>query len=223
MTIFQETYNESRYAEVHPAGPKRDFAFRLDAPQRAIMGGMRGVNLGALLGLDVWRRDMFFTGLHAAFLQECYPEQEISISLPRLRPCGEKLNSQAEKDFSPFPVSDKNFVQALVAFRCFMPQVGITLSTREPGWLRDKLVPLGVTKISAGVSTSVGGHVESEEREERNAQFDISDARSVDEMVTSLEALGYQPVFTDWLLAGKNIHELKAGVKGALGPNLVSL
>ena len=216
MTMFQETYNEVLYERLHPAGPKRDFAFRLDAPHRAIMGGMRSVNLGALLGLDDWRRDMFYTGLHTAFLQERYPEQEVSVSLPRMRPCGEKPTTREERDFSFMPVSDRHFVQALLAFRCFMPQAGITLSTREPAALRDRLIPLGVTRVSAGVCTAVGGHAAMEEPEEREPQFEISDPRSVDEMVETLETLGYQPIFTDWVLSGNGESQLTAGVVQAL-------
>lgn len=217
MTMFQETYNETLYYKLHPAGPKRDFAFRLDAPQRAVMGGMRSVNLGALLGLDEWRRDMFFTGLHAAFLQERYPQQEVSVSLPRMRPCGEPVASKEEREFSAIPVSDRHFVQALLAFRCFMPQAGITMSTREPACLRDKLIPLGVTRVSAGVCTAVGGHVEKEDTEHHEPQFDISDPRSVDEMAAAIEKLGYQPVFTDWLLSGNGAENLTDGVVQALG------
>ncbi len=217
MTMFQETYNETLYAKLHPAGPKRDFGFRLDAPQRAVMGGMRSVNLGALLGLDDWRRDMFYTGLHAAFLQDRYPEQEVSVSLPRMRPCGEKPASREEREFVPLAVTDKHFVQALLAFRCFMPQAGITLSTREPAWLRDKLVTLGITRISAGVCTAVGGHVGKKDAEDREPQFDISDPRSVDEMVEALERMGYQPVYTDWVLPRDGVESLTAGVGRALG------
>ena len=217
MTMFQETYNEPLYATLHPAGPKRDFAFRLDAPQRAIMGGMRSVNLGALLGLDDWRRDMFLTGLHVDFLQQRYPEQEVSVSVPRMRPCGEPPSSKEEREFTPLAVSDKHFVQAMLAFRCFMPQAGITLSTREPAWLRDRLVPLGITRVSAGVCTAVGGHSEAADAEGKEPQFDISDPRSVDEMVTALEGMGLQPVFTDWLLAGKGESALSGGVAAALG------
>lgn len=220
MTMFQETYNEPLYLALHPAGPKRDFAFRLDAPQRAIMGGMRSVNLGALLGLDDWRRDMFFTGLHAAFLQERYPGHEVAVSLPRMRPCGEKPTTREEREFSAREVSDRHFVQCLLAFRCFMPQAGITLSTREPASLRDKLIPLGVTRISAGVCTAVGGHAAVTDAEDREPQFDISDPRSVDEMVEVLETLGYQPVFTDWVLSRDGGEALAEGVVQALGHGL---
>ena len=181
------------------------------------MGGMRSVNLGALLGLDDWRRDIFQTARHAVFLQTKYPEQEVSLSLPRIRPCGEKPTTQAERDFAAIPVSDKEFVQALLAFRCFMPQAGITLSTREPAEFRDKVIPLGITRISAGVSTAVGGHTDETKGDDHEPQFDISDPRSVDEMARVIESLGYQPVFTDWLLYGSGEGNLTKGVDQALG------
>ena len=202
MTMFQETYNRELYLELHPSGPKRDFYYRLDAPERAVLGGVRSVNLGALLGLDDWRRDFFLTGLHLHYLQDRYPDLEVSVSLPRMRPCGEKPESAAEMAFQPLAVTDADLVQALTALRCFMPQSGITLSTRESAELRDKLIPLGVTRISAGVSTAVGGHAVQKEGVDTVPQFDISDPRSVDEMVAAVETLGYQPVFTDWLFAG---------------------
>ncbi len=217
MTMFQETYNETLYARLHPAGPKRDFAFRLDAPQRAVMGGMRSVNLGPLLGLDDWRRDMFRVGLHAAFLQRRWPELEVSLSLPRLRPCGEPPADEEERAFRPLEVADRHFVQALTAFRCFMPQAGVTLSTRERATFRDRLIPLGVTRVSAGVCTAVGGHVKENTREGNDPQFDISDPRSVAEMADALEDMGYQPVFTDWLLNCDGSLPLSAGMKSALG------
>ncbi len=217
MTMFQETYNEALYLYLHPAGPKRDFAFRLDAPQRAVMGGVRAVNLGPLLGLDEWRRDLFLTAMHAEFLLQSYPHLEVSISLPRMRPCGEKPDSPEEQAFKPQVVDDRNFVQALAAFRCFLPQAGITLSTREPAALRDRLIPLGVTRVSAGVSTAVGGHSVQRDEEDNAPQFDISDPRSVPEMVEAIECLGYQPVYTDWLLSGDGTAQLTHGVNAALG------
>jgi 2-iminoacetate synthase len=216
MTMFQETYNEPLYAMLHPAGPKRDFGFRLDAPERAVLGGVRAVNLGALLGLDDWRRDVFLTALHAAYLLRRYPHLEVSLSFPRLRPCGEKPDSREEREFRPLDVSDADFVQAITAFRIFLPQAGITLSTREPAFLRDRLIPLGITRISAGVSTAVGGH--SVRQDEDNApQFAISDPRSVEEMAEAIEAAGYQPVYTDWLLPGAGQGELSAALCSALG------
>jgi 2-iminoacetate synthase len=212
MTMFQETYNRERYAELHPAGPKRDCLFRLDAPERAVLGGMRAVNLGPLLGLGDWRADVFLAGLHAAFLLKKYPQTEISMSLPRMRPHVEG----GESAFIPQSVNERDLVQALTALRCYLPQMGITLSTREPAWLRDKLLPLGVTRVSAGVSTSVGGHSAGTADEEAKPQFDISDSRSVDEMARDLAKMGYQPVFADWLLPGAGRAELSPGLESAL-------
>ena len=205
LTLYQETYNEALYARLHLEGPKRDFAYRLEAPQRAAEGGMRGVNLGPLLGLDDWRRDVFLCAMHADFLLRRYPGLEVSVSLPRLQSCGETPDSPEEQAFQAVEVSNRHFVQALAALRCFLPQAGITLSTREPAALRDRLIPLCVTRISAGVSTAVGGHAikpVGRDGKENSPQFDISDPRSVDEMAEAVTALGYQPVFTDWLFPG---------------------
>jgi 2-iminoacetate synthase len=220
MTMFQETYNQERYAWLHPGGPKKNFLFRLDAPERALMGGMRGANLGPLLGLSDWREDVFAVASHARWLMRKYPGAEISVSLPRMRPHTEG----GEIDFKPCAVSDLHFVQILTALRCYVPQAGITLSTREPAWLRDKLVPLGITRISAGVCTAVGGHADADrpvtganEKREDEPQFDISDGRSVDEMVTALLRNGYQPVFADWLLGSPDPAALTNGVALSLG------
>jgi 2-iminoacetate synthase len=217
MTMFQETYNPERYACLHPGGPKRNFPFRLDAPERALMGGMRGANLGPLLGLADWREDVFAVASHARWLMRKYPDAEISVSLPRMRPHTEG----GEVAFKPCEVSDLHFVQILTALRCYLPQAGITLSTREPAWLRDKLVPLGITKLSAGVCTAVGGHAGAERSasgtEEDKPQFDISDGRSVDEMVKALLDNGYQPVFADWLLGDPASAALTNGIALSLG------
>jgi 2-iminoacetate synthase len=187
LTIYQETYNRDTYAELHPAGPKRDYDFRLDAPERGCRAGMRTVNVGALLGLDDWRREAFITGVHADYLQRNYPDVEISISPPRMRP---HLGG-----FQPaFDVTDKNLVQYIAAFRLFMPRGGVTLSTREAANLRDNMIGLGVTKMSGGVCTSVGGRSNSDE----TGQFQIADERSVSEMAKMLYEKGYQPVFKDW-------------------------
>ena len=188
LTIFQETYNETLYEALHPKGPKRDYRFRIDAPERGCMAGMRSVNIGALLGLDNWRSEAFFTGLHAEYLQRKYPEVEISISLPRMRPHA--------GGFQPdHTVSDRNLVQIMTAFRLFLPRAGITVSTRESAAFRDSILPLGVTRMSAGSCTSVGGHTS---KESRPSQFEISDERSVGEMAAVLAGLGFQPVYKDW-------------------------
>lgn len=188
MTMFQETYNPLIYDQLHVAGPKKDYHYRLDAPERACRAGIRSVNLGALLGLDQWRRDGFFTGLHTHYLQNKYSDVEVSISLPRIRP----TMGQCETGFT---VNDKQMVQYMTALRLFMPRVGITLSTRENAEFRSNAIKLGVTKMSAGVNTAVGGHTESQENA---GQFEISDNRSVAEMSQAILKLGYQPVVKDW-------------------------
>ena len=188
LTIYQETYNESLYRRLHPKGPKRDYRFRLGAPESACRAGMRAVNVGALLGLDNWRRDAFLTGLHACYLQDSYPETEISVSLPRMRP--------HVGGFQPgCIVEDRHIVQIMTALRLFMPRVGITISTRESARFRDRLLPLGGTRMSAGSCTAVGGRTE---EKASVGQFDISDERSVPEMVAMLRRAGWQPVFKDW-------------------------
>jgi 2-iminoacetate synthase len=192
LTLFQETYDQTLYARLHPRGPKRDYRFRLDAPERACRAGMRVVNIGALLGLGDWRRDALLTGLHAAYLQRRYPEVDIAVSLPRMRPHAGAFQPASI-------VSDAELVQIMLALRLFLPRLGITISTRETARLRDNLLPLGVTRMSAGVSTAVGGHSRDDETEGGSVgQFEISDDRSVDEMCAMLRARGFQPVFADW-------------------------
>ena len=188
LTIYQEVYDRDVYADVHPAGPKQDYQFRLDAPERACRAGIRTVNVGALLGLHHWRSEAFFTGLHAGYLQHKYPAVEVSISAPRLRP--------HYGGFQPREtVTDKNLVQYILAFRLFMPRGGVTLSTRERPELRNHLVKLGVTRMSAGSCTSVGGRTATENA---TGQFDISDERDVAAVARMLYDLGYQPVYKDW-------------------------
>lgn len=188
LTIYQEVYNEGVYAELHLAGPKRNYLYRLDAPERACRAGIRTVNVGALLGLNDWRREAFFTGLHANYLQNKYPDVEVSISPPRMRPY---LGGSIPR----VNVSDKNLVQFILAYRLFMPRGGITVSTRESRELRDHLIRLGVTKMSAGSCTAVGGR---SNKENSVGQFEISDERDVAEMTKMIYKQGYQPVFKDW-------------------------
>lgn len=188
FTMYQEVYNEEIYEQLHIKGPKKNYRFRIDAPERACMAGMRSVNIGALLGLDDWRREAFFTGLHADYLQNKYPDTELSVSLPRMRPHSGAFQPRVSVD-------DKSLVQIMLAFRLFLPRAGITLSTRERAEFRDNLIGLGVTKMSAGSSTEVGGHALSSKSE---GQFDICDTRSVKEMTELIYSKGYQPVFKDW-------------------------
>lgn len=188
LTIYQEVYNEEVYLDVHPAGPKRDYHFRLNAPEHACRAGIRSVNVGALLGLYNWRTEAFFTGLHANYLQNNYPDVEISMSPPRMRPY---LGGFAPR----VTVNDKNLVQYIMAFRLFMPRGGITISTREKPELRENVIKLGVTKMSAGSCTAVGGRSDSTNS---TRQFDISDERDVATMARAICHQGYQPVFKDW-------------------------
>lgn len=189
LTVYQEVYDPKVYDEVHLFGPKKDYRNRLEAPERGAKEGMRSVNIGALLGLDDWRKEAFKTAWHASHIHKNYPEVELAISMPRIRPCvgGYQVAN---------PVDDAAFVQILLATGCLLPFVGITMSTREAADFRNNLVPLGVTKISAGVSTKVGGHTDDDN--DSDAQFEISDGRSVDEMRDYLLSAGYQPVFKDW-------------------------
>ncbi len=196
LTIYQEVYDEKVYSLVHPEGPKRDYRFRLEAPERAGQAGIRAINIGALLGLYDWRSEVFLGGVHAAYLQKRFPDIEISFSFPRMRP--------QFGDYQPeFPVSDRDLVRSILALRLFLPRAGITISTRESPELRDNLVRLGVTKMSAGSSTAIGGHTDAKEG---TGQFEIADKRSVDEMRKAISRLGYKPILKDW-------HDLNWGGK----------
>lgn len=188
LTIYQETYDRDLYAELHPRGPKRDFRYRLEAPDRACEAGIRGVSVGALLGLADWRREAFLTGLHAEYLQHRFPAVEVGLSLPRMRP--------HEGVFQPeHEVTDREFVQILLATRLFLPRVGLTLSTRESAELRDHLLPLGITKMSAASCTAVGGRLHPDEDP---GQFEIADRRDVPGVQEAIAARGYQAIFKDW-------------------------
>lgn len=188
LTIYQEAYDQKSYGRFHPRGPKSDYRFRLEAPERAAVSGMRTICVGPLLGLAPWQTEVFMAGLHAAYLQKRFPEVEISISFPRMRP--------QYGGYEPeFPVSDHDLVQSILATRLFLPRAGITLSTRESPSLRENLIGLGITKMSAGSSTVVGGHVDIGEGV---AQFEICDHRSVTEMREAIAHKGYKPIFKDW-------------------------
>lgn len=191
LTIYQEVYDEDIYATVHPQGPKRDYLFRLDASERGARAGMRFVNIGVLLGLDDWRKEIFLMALHARHLQDEFPAVDIGVSIPRLKPFAGRFTP-------PQGVSKKNIAQAIIALRIFLPRSNIALSTREDPALREDLIPLGVTRMSAGSTTRVGGRTIKARSEDSPSQFEISDRRTVDEIKTALERRGYQPVFKDW-------------------------
>lgn len=191
VSVYQETYNTAKYEEVHLRGAKRIFPYRFNAQERALMGGMRGVAFGSLLGLSNFRKDAYAAGLHAYMIQKKYPWAEISYSLPRLRP----YINNAENN--PNDVHETQLLQVMLAYRIFMPYAGITISTRERAGFRDNVVGLAATKISAGVKVGIGGHGDNEQKGDE--QFEISDPRSVDEVRRSLFDKGLQPVFTDYV------------------------
>lgn len=191
VTVFQETYNSDKYETLHLAGHKRIFPYRIEAQERALMGGMRGVAFAALLGLDDFRKDAFSTCMHAYLLQKKYPHAEISISCPRLRPIinNDKIN--------PKDVHEHQLLQIMCAYRMFLPFANITISTRERAGFRDNVINICATKISAGVSTGIGGHTD--EAEQGDDQFEIADTRSVDEVLKAICDQGLQPVMNDYV------------------------
>lgn len=190
VTVFQETYNPDRYGTLHLAGPKRVFPYRFYAQERAILGGMRGVGFAALLGLDDFRKDAFSAGLHAYLLQRKYPQAEVALSCPRLRPIinNDKINA---KD-----VHEAQLLQCILAYRLFLPFANITISTREEARFRDNAIKLGASKISAGVSVGIGGHQAEAKGDE---QFEIADTRSVQEIYAAILGQGLQPVMSDYV------------------------
>lgn len=193
VTIFQETYNPLKYSKIHLDGEKRIFSYRFNAQERALRAGMRGVAFGALLGIDDFRKDALATALHAHFLQQAYPHTEISISIPRLRPIinNAKISS---KD-----VSEKRLFQVLCAYRIFLPYATIVISSRERKGFRDEVVKFGVNKMSAGVSVGIGEHQGNKKGDE---QFEISDKRSIDEILTMLKNSNLQAVMSDSIYVG---------------------
>lgn len=192
VTVFQETYNSDKYETLHLAGHKRIFPYRVAAQERAIRGGMRSVGFAALLGLDDFRKDAFATGYHAYLLQRKYPHAEIAFSCPRLRPI---INNDR---INPKDVHETQLLQVVCAYRLFMPYANITVSTRECERVRDSLVTIAATKISAGVSTGIGSHADDIE-EKGDDQFEISDGRTVKEVYEALLRNNQQPVMSDYI------------------------
>lgn len=188
LTIYQETYDVATYRSVHPHGPKSDYNFRIDAPERGAEAGLYSINIGALLGLFNWQEEVFHLGEHIKYLENKYSKTMYNISIPRIRPF-------KGQQFESMPITDTNLVQIMLALKLYLPSMGLNLSTRENKELREHLLPLGVARMSAGVTTSVGGHSE----EKGDAQFEISDDRSVDDIKAMLIKKGYQPVLKDWV------------------------
>lgn len=189
LTLYQETYSTEKYKQYHTRGPKMDYLARLNTPEYAAQHSMRLITLGPLLGLDRFDHEVFYTALHLKYLAQRYPQSEFAVSFPRIRPLAGEFKVDA-------PITDRQYVQVITAFRILFPHIGITLSTREAPEFRDNLIPLGITKISAGVSTAVGGHTE--EIKTSTTQFEIADHRDVDTMKADLLRAGFQPVMHDW-------------------------
>ncbi|UQZ90921.1 2-iminoacetate synthase ThiH [Deltaproteobacteria bacterium Smac51] len=189
VSVYQETYDPDLYDRVHLSGPKKDYAWRFGANQRALEAGFRGVSFGALLGLGDFRRDVLATGAHAELIARKYPQAEISFSTPRLRPFPNQEKNESH-------VGEAELAQVILALRLFMPWAGLSLSTRERAEFRDHLIGLGITRLSAGVETGVGGHSGEGKGDE---QFHKSDGRSVEEVRRAIAAKGCQPVFNDYV------------------------
>jgi 2-iminoacetate synthase len=216
LVVYQETYDRALYADMHTAGPKRSFDWRLETPERAYAAGFRRVGIGALYGLGDWRREALCLAAHARYLlRHCWKAQ-LTISLPRIRPCA--------GEFQPLThMTDRDLVQLVCAFRLMFPDVGLVLSTRESPKLRNGLIPLGITLISAGSHTEPGGYTgagkEKLHHTERGrivelgasewaaganggtqatGQFQIADERSPQEVADVIRQLGYEPVWKDW-------------------------
>ena len=188
LVVYQETYDRETYAAVHLRGKKRNYDWRLGAPDRGAAAGMRRLGIGTLLGLHGdWRTEAIALGVHADALIRRWWRCEVGVALPRLRP--------AAGGFEPAdPVGDADLVQLVCALRLVLPDLGIALSTREPAALRDALVPLGITSMSAGSSTAPGGYGSPG----AEPQFDVSDERPPAEVAARLRAAGYDPVWKDW-------------------------
>ena len=189
LTLYQETYDREVYSQVHLRGKKKDFDYRLDAPTRGAEAKMRKISMGVLLGLAPdWRLDTLNCALHLDWMMKKYWRVQYSVSLPRL--------CESETDYKPAAdVSDRDIVQLILAWRLAFPDLGINISTREPSYLRDGLIGLGVTHMSAESSTEPGGYCNPESALK---QFDITDERSVDDIIQIIESRGHEAVWKDW-------------------------
>lgn len=193
LVVYQETYDRATYADVHLKGKKRNYDWRLAGLDRGAEAGMRRLGLGALFGLHHdWRSEAIFVVAHAQALMQRWWRAEVTVAFPRLRPCAGSGSGSPE--MAP-TLDDRSLVQLLCATRLTLPDVGIVLSTREPPELRDALLPLGITHMSAGSHTEPGGYAAESEAE---PQFQIADTRSAAEVEVRLRTAGYDPVWKDW-------------------------
>ncbi len=209
LVVYQETYDPALYAELHTAGPKKDFWWRLDCAERAYRAGFRRIGIGALFGLGPWRGEALALAAHVDYLMRRCWRASVTVSMPRLRPAAGEFQPRAM-------LSDRDFTRLVCALRVAFPQVGIVLSTRESERIRDGLAGLGVTMMSAGSATEPGGYTGAgrdglhrtergkavpvivSEGEFATEQFEISDERSAAEVAERLRQLGLDPVWKDW-------------------------
>jgi len=214
LIVYQETYHRETYTELHTAGPKKHFDWRLDCPERAYNGGFRRIGIGALFGLADWRHEALSLAAHLEYLYKHCWKAQFTVAFPRMRPYAGNYEYEPDPDRL---LSDRALVQLVAAFRLSFPQVGIVLSTREPAPLRNALAPLGITMMSAGARTEPGGYtgaghddlhltvrgrrVELEEStgcERATEQFKIDDTRSAAEIADMLRSRKLDPVWKDW-------------------------
>ncbi len=188
VLVYQETYHQQDYKKHHPKGKKSKFYYRLDTPDRLGKAGVHKIGLGTLIGLEDWRTDSFFTALHLDYLERTYWRTKYTLSFPRLRPFSGGLEPKVA-------MSDRELVQLICAYRILNEEVELSISTRETQNLRDHIIKLGITSMSAGSKTNPGGYaVEPQSLE----QFEISDERSPKEIVAMLQKEGYEAVWKDW-------------------------
>ncbi len=187
VLVYQETYGK-RYHEFHQGGIKSDFFYRLDTPDRIGSAGMHKIGLGALLGLDDWRTDSWFTGLHLNYLKRRYWRTKFSVSFPRLRPAVGVIEPRVI-------VTDRDLAQLICAYRIFDENLELSISTRESVRFRDNAIKIGITSISAGSKTEPGGYTADTGELE---QFEINDSRSPEEIALMISHNGYEPVWKDW-------------------------
>ena len=188
--LFQETYCKKSYEELHPTGPKHDYAYHTEAMDRAMEAGIDDVGLGVLFGLEMYRYEFAGILMHAEHLEAVHGVGPHTISVPRI-----KRADDIDPDVFDNGIDDDTFAKICALIRVAVPYTGMIISTRESQACREKVIPLGVSQISGGSRTSVGGYVEPESEDDNSAQFDVSDQRSLDEVVKWLMDMGYIPSF----------------------------
>ncbi|MBU2702332.1 2-iminoacetate synthase [Sporomusaceae bacterium BoRhaA] len=188
--LFQETYNKQSYEELHPTGPKHDYAYHTEAMDRAMEGGIDDVGVGVLFGLNMYRYDFIGLLMHAEHLEATMGVGPHTISVPRIRPADD-INPE---DFTD-AISDDIFAKIVTVIRIAVPYTGMIVSTRESKKTRERVLQLGISQISGGSCTSVGGYDEPEAEDDNSAQFDVNDTRTLDEIVNWLLGMGFIPSF----------------------------